>query len=240
MIERDETIVELEHVGKTFVQGGRVLSVLHDVTFSIRAQEYVAIVGASGSGKSTLLSILGCMAKPSSGRYSLCGHDVGQLDDNALARLRNQDLGFVFQNFNLLPHASALENVMQPLVYRRVPLSERRRRARELLERLGLGSRLDHRPSELSGGQCQRVAIARALVGRPRLLLADEPTGNLDTRASADVLALFDELHDEGQTIVFVTHNTEIAMRLARRISIRDGEIVADERGNAPGVPARA
>ncbi len=223
-------IVLLEEVGKIYVQGGTPWPVLQGVSFRIDVHEYVAIVGASGSGKSTLLSILGCLARPSSGRYTLAGRDVQGLGEDELARLRNEVLGFVFQSFNLLPRASALENVMQPLVYRRVPLAERRRRASVLLERLGLGERLHHRPNQLSGGQCQRVAIARALVGRPRLLLADEPTGNLDSQASADVLALFDELHAEGQTIVLVTHDPGIAARLPRQIRLHDGRVIADER----------
>ena len=226
-------IVLLEEVGKVYVQGGTPWPVLQGVNFRIDVHEYVAIVGASGSGKSTLLSILGCLARPSSGRYTLAGRDVQGLGEDELARLRNEVLGFVFQSFNLLPRASALENVMQPLVYRRVPLAERRRRASVLLERLGLGERLHHRPNQLSGGQCQRVAIARALVGRPRLLLADEPTGNLDSQASADVLALFDELHAEGQTIVLVTHDPGIAARLPRQIRLHDGRVIADERASA-------
>lgn len=226
-------IVRLDGVGKVYLQGGRPCPVLTDIRFSVAEHEYTAILGASGSGKSTLLSILGCLARPSSGRYELAGRDVTGLSEDELARLRNEALGFVFQNFNLLPRASALENVMQPLVYRRVPLAERRRRAAELLERLGLGERFDHRPNQLSGGQCQRVAIARALVGRPHLLLADEPTGNLDSRASAEVLALFDELHAEGHTIVLVTHDERIAARLPRRIRLLDGRVIADEREGA-------
>ncbi len=233
MDDSTHPIVLLEGVGKIYVQGGTPWPVLQGVNFRIDAHEYVAIVGASGSGKSTLLSILGCLARPSLGRYMLAGRDVQDLGEDELARLRNQVLGFVFQSFNLLPRASALENVMQPLVYRRVPLAERRRRASALLERLGLGERLHHRPNQLSGGQCQRVAIARALVGRPRLLLADEPTGNLDSQASADVLALFDELHAEGQTIVLVTHDPGIAARLPRQIRLHDGRVIADERASA-------
>lgn len=230
MSSGDEPIVRLDDVGKVYLQGGKPWPVLSGVSFRIDVHEYVAILGASGSGKSTLLSILGCLARPSSGRYDLAGRDVRCLAEDELARLRNEALGFVFQSFNLLPRASALENVMQPLVYRRTPLAERRRRAAVLLERLGLGGHLNHRPNQLSGGQCQRVAIARALVGRPRLLLADEPTGNLDSQSSADVLALFDELHHEGHTIVLVTHDPGIAERLPRRIRLRDGRVVADER----------
>jgi putative ABC transport system ATP-binding protein len=190
----------------------------------------VALIGPSGSGKSTLMNLLGCLDTPSAGHYLLNGRDTATLDDNELAHVRNREVGFVFQSFHLLPRMSVLDNVMQPLVYRGLPRAERRRRAVESLERVGLGNRLDHRPNQLSGGQRQRVAVARALVGEPSLLLADEPTGNLDSRTSAEIMALFDALHAQGQTVVVVTHEPDIAAHCHRTVRIGDGRIVEDRR----------
>ncbi len=194
----------------------------------INPGELVAIIGSSGSGKSTLMNLLGCLDVPSNGTYRLRGHDVATLDDDALSSLRNREIGFVFQNFQLLPRASALTNVALPLVYRGISGRERTSRARSALERVGLGHRVDHRPSELSGGQRQRVAIARALVTGPALLLADEPTGNLDSATGREILDLFDELHRGGSTIVLVTHEPAIAARCPRAIRLSDGHIVED------------
>jgi putative ABC transport system ATP-binding protein len=200
------------------------------VDLFIDRNEYVALIGPSGSGKSTLMNLLGCLDTPSAGHYLLNGRDTATLDDNELAHVRNREVGFVFQSFHLLPRMSVLDNVMQPLVYRGLPRAERRRRAVESLERVGLGNRLDHRPNQLSGGQRQRVAVARALVGEPSLLLADEPTGNLDSRTSAEIMALFDALHAQGQTVVVVTHEPDIAAHCHRTVRIGDGRIVEDRR----------
>jgi len=187
----------------------------------------VAIVGPSGSGKSTMMNILGCLDRPTAGRYELAGTDVDELSDDGLARLRSREIGFVFQSYNLLPRTSALENVAAPLLYQGVGGKERRRRAREALERLGLGDRLDHEPSELSGGQQQRVAVARALVTDPALILADEPTGNLDSTSGRDVMGILHQLHFAGRTIVLITHDADVAAAANRQIHIRDGRLVA-------------
>jgi putative ABC transport system ATP-binding protein len=204
------------------------MAVLRDVDFTVEAGEFVAIMGPSGSGKSTLMNILGCLDRPSTGQYLLEGQDVSRLDRNALARVRNHTLGFVFQSFNLLSRTSAVENVELPLLYAGVPARERRRRARAALERVGLGAHLEHHPRQLSGGQQQRVAIARALVGQPRVILADEPTGNLDSRTGAEVMALFQQLHREGITLVLVTHEADIARYAGRVVVVRDGRILSD------------
>jgi putative ABC transport system ATP-binding protein len=203
---------------------------LRGVSLVVELGEFVAIMGASGSGKSTLMNIIGCLDRPSSGRYRLLGEDVSRLDRSALAERRNRTLGFVFQSFNLLSRTSALENVELPLLYAGVGTRERHRRAREALARVGLAERADHHPNQMSGGQQQRVAIARALVGRPRVILADEPTGNLDSATSREVMALFQELRDGGLTVVLVTHEPDIASFASRVIVVRDGLVVSDSR----------
>jgi putative ABC transport system ATP-binding protein len=209
------------------------VAALREVTLSVERGDYVAVMGASGSGKSTLMNILGCLDVPSSGRYLLSGVDVGRLGDRQLALLRNRRIGFVFQSFNLIPRMTALANVELPLAYAGVRAAARRRRARAALDLVGLADRAGHEPNQLSGGQQQRVAVARALVTEPALLLADEPTGNLDSRATADVLTILDELNAAGRTIVVITHETEVGDRAQRLVRLRDGSIVADDRQRA-------
>jgi len=223
-------LIELEHVYKTYHLGEVDVPVLRGVSLEIERGEMVALMGASGSGKTTLMNILGCLDRPSSGRYSLDGHAIESLSSDERALVRNDKIGFCFQNFNLLPRTNALENVMMPLSYRTVDLSEREAdaRARKLLDRVGLGDRLDHEPSQLSGGQQQRVAIARALINNPPLLLADEPTGALDSKTAEEILQLFQQLNEEeGITVVLVTHDAEVAGHTKRVIRIRDGVIEA-------------
>jgi macrolide transport system ATP-binding/permease protein len=223
-------IVQIEHVSKTYRMGDVTVSALLDISLKIDEGEFVAIMGASGSGKSTLMNIIGCLDSPSSGRYFLGGHAVSDFDRDALADVRNRKLGFVFQNFNLLPRASALEQVVLPMLYAGASSAERHRRAAAALSRVGLENRLDHRPNQLSGGQQQRVALARALVMNPRVILADEPTGNLDSRTSMEVMALFQKLSDAGITIVLVTHESDIAEHAARCVVLKDGRILSDTR----------
>jgi putative ABC transport system ATP-binding protein len=223
-------LIQLAGIEKTYRMGDVEVKALRGVTLSIEEGEFVAVMGSSGSGKSTLMNILGCLDKPTAGSYLLAGEDVAAKDRNQLAEIRSRRLGFVFQSFNLLSRTSALENVELPLLYANVPTRERRRRARAALERVGLGERLDHHPTQLSGGQQQRVAIARALVGSPRLILADEPTGNLDSQTSVEVMALFQELSASGITIALVTHEPDIAHHAARVIVVRDGVVRSDER----------
>lgn len=221
-------VIEMEGLHKSYALDGIRVHALRGIDFSVARGEFVAIMGPSGSGKSTLMNIIGCLDVPDAGHYRLNGTDVARLNSDALARLRNHELGFVFQNFNLLPRTSALENVEVPLIYAGVKRAERRRRARELLERMGLGDRLGHMPSQLSGGQQQRVAIARALVTRPALLLADEPTGNMDTATSAGLLTLLGQLNrDESLTIVLITHEPEVAAHAGRTVILRDGFLEA-------------
>ena len=218
-------LIEMSGISKTYRLGDHLVAALREVDIAIEANEYVAVVGSSGSGKSTLMNILGCLDRPSKGTYRLNGQDVERLPEAQLARIRNREVGFVFQSFNLLARRSALRNVMQPLVYRGLAVGARQAAAADALARVGLEDRMAHRPSELSGGQRQRVAIARALVTSPAILLADEPTGNLDAAATGQVLELFDELHAQGQTVVVVTHEADIAGRCQRRIELSDGAV---------------
>ncbi|HET7603379.1 MAG TPA: ABC transporter ATP-binding protein [Gemmatimonadales bacterium] len=213
---------------RRYDMGGEIVHALRGVSLTIRRNEYVAIMGPSGSGKSTMMNILGCLDTPDAGEYWLNGEEVSRLGDDALARVRNREIGFVFQTFNLLPRASALHNVELPLIYAGLGAAERRERAEQALARVGLGDRMHHRPNELSGGQRQRVAIARALVNRPSILLADEPTGNLDSTTSAEIMAVFSELHAQGQTVVMVTHEPDIAACAERIITLRDGRVESD------------
>jgi len=223
-------LIELQDIVKTYEMGDVQVQALRGVSLSVEEGAFVAIMGASGSGKSTLMNIVGCLDRPTKGRYTLAGREVSKLGRNELAAIRNHTLGFVFQSFNLLARTSALENVELPLLYGGVHAKERKVRAREALERVGLGSRLDHHPSQLSGGQQQRVAIARALVNRPRVILADEPTGALDSRTSVEVMAILQSLGAEGITVVLVTHEPDIAAYSARTIVMRDGLVRSDER----------
>jgi len=222
--------IEIQNITKTYQMGDVQVRALRGVSLQIHARELVAIMGPSGSGKSTLMNIIGCLDKPTDGLYLLDGAEVGKMDDNQLAHIRNQKIGFVFQNFNLLPRTSALANVELPMVYNRVPRKERHRRATIALESVGLGDRLHHKSNELSGGQQQRVAIARALVNSPSIILADEPTGSLDSKSGAEIMAIFQRLNEEQNiTIVFVTHEPEIAQHTRRIVRLSDGHIINDE-----------
>ncbi|HEY7790131.1 MAG TPA: ABC transporter ATP-binding protein [Vicinamibacterales bacterium] len=223
-------LIETIDLWKTYIMGSEEIHALRGVSLAIERGEYVAIMGPSGSGKSTLMNLIGCLDTPSKGSYLLNGKEVSTMNDNELARIRNQEIGFVFQTFNLLPRATALHNVELPLVYAGVPARDRQQRARKALERVELLGRLTHRPNELSGGQRQRVAIARALVNNPSILLADEPTGNLDSKTGAEIMALFDRLHQGGNTIVLVTHEPDIAKYARRVIHVRDGRVEDDVR----------
>ena len=223
-----DTVIQVRQLTREYDMGGELIHALRGVTLDIRRNEYVAIMGPSGSGKSTLMNVLGCLDTPTAGEYWLNGQEVSRMPDDALARVRNREIGFVFQTFNLLPRSTALQNVELPLVYAGVPARERRRRAEEALTRVGLGERMGHRPNELSGGQRQRVAIARGLVNRPSILLADEPTGNLDSKTGEEIMQLMDQLHGRGQTIILVTHESDIAAHARRQIHILDGVIDRD------------
>ena len=218
-------LIELQRVSRIYQMGHLDVPALDDVSLSIDQGEFVAIAGPSGSGKSTMMNILGCLDRPTMGSYRLAGTPVAELDDDALAKLRSRTIGFVFQSYNLLPRTSAIDNVATPLLYQGVGRGERQRRARAVLERLGLGDRARHEPTELSGGQQQRVAVARALVTEPALILADEPTGNLDSHAGAEVIALLRELHDSGRTVVLITHDASVAAMADRQIHLLDGRI---------------
>lgn len=218
-------ILEMRNICKDYPMGKTATRVLRDVSLDVAEGEYLAIMGPSGSGKTTLMNIIGCLDEPTSGSYLLCGQDITACTDLQLAQVRNQELGFVFQSFHLLPRLTALDNVALPLLYGGVKKAERRERARAALEMVGLGDRIDHRPDQLSGGQCQRVAIARAMVGGPKLLLADEPTGALDTRSGEQIMELFAQLNAEGVTIVMITHELEIAQHAQRIVTIRDGRL---------------
>ncbi|MDR0781880.1 MAG: ABC transporter ATP-binding protein [Pseudomonadales bacterium] len=235
-------LLDIQALAKEYHMGQQVLRALDGVSLAIERNEYVAITGSSGSGKSTMLNILGCLDPPSEGRYVLNGKDVSRLNPDELADIRNREIGFIFQSFNLLPRATALANVMQPLIYRGMVLKERKARATEALEHVGLGARMDHLPNQLSGGQRQRVAIARALVTQPSILLADEPTGNLDSRTTQEIMKLFDELHAQQQTIIIVTHEPEIAAHCQRIIRMEDGRVAEDRFNTRPPshLPPRA
>jgi putative ABC transport system ATP-binding protein len=221
-------VIVTNNIWKTYEMGDQQVHALRGVDIRIRHNEYVAIMGPSGSGKSTLMNLIGCLDSPTQGKYWLNGHDVSKLNDDELARIRNKEIGFVFQTFNLLARATSLHNVELPLIYNGTPAAERTARAKEVLESVNLGARMMHKPNELSGGQRQRVAIARALVNRPSIILADEPTGNLDSKTSVEIMALFDDLHAKGNTIVLVTHEPDIAEFAHRVISIRDGSVASD------------
>jgi putative ABC transport system ATP-binding protein len=227
-VEKEPPVIQLRDVYRTYEMGDQVLNALDGVDLDISRNEYVAIVGASGSGKSTMMNIIGCLDRVTKGNYLLNGTHVGKMNEAELAKARNREIGFVFQSFNLLSRASALKNVMQPLVYRHIPRAERKRIASEALGQVGLGDRMDSRPNQLSGGQRQRVAIARALVGNPAILLADEPTGNLDSKTSQEIMVLIDRLHDKGQTIIMVTHEPDIARHCERVIRLEDGKVFSD------------
>ncbi len=226
-------LIEIRDLVKVYEMGDVQVRALDGVSFNVEKGEFIAIMGPSGSGKSTLMNLIGCLDTATSGTYRLNEHEVSHLDDDELARIRNREIGFVFQTFNLLSRASALENVEVPLVYAGVPRQERRQRAKELLAMVGLGDRMHHQPNELSGGQRQRVAVARALVNNPSLLLADEPTGNLDSRTGDEIMALFDELNRKGNTIVLVTHEEDIARHARAVVRLRDGKIVEEQRREA-------
>jgi putative ABC transport system ATP-binding protein len=233
-------LISLKNLGKIYQSGDTEFAALHDVNLEIERGEFVAITGSSGSGKSTLMNILGCLDSPSRGSYVLADRDVARLSRIELARVRNEFIGFVFQNFNLLTRTSALENVELPLIYAKVPPAERHKRARESLERVGLGHRAGHHPAQLSGGQQQRVAIARALVTRPPLILADEPTGNLDSATSEEIMRLLAELQASGMTIIFVTHEHDIAAYAERKLLLKDGAVISDERRDSRPAAAAA
>jgi putative ABC transport system ATP-binding protein len=233
-----DDVIRVAGVSRDFAMGSEVVNALRPLDLVVPRNEYLAIMGPSGSGKSTLMNILGCLDTASQGEYWLNGINVSQMTDTELAHVRNREIGFVFQTFNLLARATALRNVELPLLYAGVPTGERRERAAAALERVKLGDRLQHRPNEMSGGQRQRVAIARALVSKPALLLADEPTGNLDSHTGDEVLALFAQVHAEGQTIIVVTHDSDIAAHAQRRLVLRDGRVVSDERVTPQAVPA--
>jgi putative ABC transport system ATP-binding protein len=221
-------VIELQGIGKTYRLGEFEFPALTDIDLVIHDNEFLALTGASGSGKSTLMNILGCLDTPTSGRYSLDGTEVAGLDEEQLAEVRNRKIGFVFQNFYLMPRMTAMDNVAQPLIYRGIAPARRREHAARALQRVGLGDRLGHRPNEMSGGQRQRVAVARALVGHPEFLLADEPTGNLDSRTAGEIMDLFSQLHAEGQTVVIVTHDPSIAACCKRLVRLHDGRVAED------------
>lgn len=229
MDKKDAIAIRLRDIKKIYKMGGQELAALNGINLDIKRGEFAALMGPSGSGKSTLMNILGCLDRPTVGSYELEGKEVAHLSDDELAVMRNKHIGFVFQNFNLLSRISSLENVALPLVYAGVGASERRKRAQQVLEAVGLGDRAEHMPNELSGGQRQRVAIARALVNNPEIIMADEPTGNLDTKSTKEIMEIFQEMHGRGKTIILVTHEPEIAVCANRQLLVRDGVITRDE-----------
>jgi len=231
-----DLLIHLEEIKKNYIMGRQELQVLKGISLDIQRNEYVALMGPSGSGKSTLMNILGCLDSPSSGKYILNGHDVSTMLDNSLADIRNKEIGFVFQQFNLLPRLSALENVALPLVYAGINKKTRMEMAHEVLRKVDLSDRSHHKPNELSGGQCQRVAIARALVNNPSIILADEPTGNLDSKTSYEIMSIFAQIHDEGNTVVLVTHEEDISNYAKRVIRLRDGVLESDKIRDAASV----
>ena len=224
-----DNIIKLAGIVKNYAVGTQIVRALRSISVNIEKNEYVAIMGPSGSGKSTLMNILGCLDTPTSGQYFLNGKDVSKMEDNNLAEIRNTEIGFVFQTFNLLPRYSALENVMLPLIYAGMPKNVRHERAVEVLENVGLADRMTHKPNELSGGQRQRVAVARALANHPSIILADEPTGNLDSKTSVDIMNLFEEIHKQGNTIILVTHEEDIARHARRVIRLKDGQVESEQ-----------
>ena len=224
-----QDIIQLKQIVRNFPLGNQVVKVLKGIDLNIQRNEYAALMGPSGSGKSTLMNLLGCLDTPTSGEYWRNGQDGSRLTDNELAEIRNKEIGFVFQTFNLLPRSTALENVMLPLVYAGMNTKDRKERAEEVLDQVGLADRMDHRPNQLSGGQRQRVAVARALVNKPSIILADEPTGNLDTKTSVEIMNLFGHIHASGNTVILVTHEEDIALHARRVIRLRDGEIESDK-----------
>lgn len=229
-----EKIIELIGITKTYTMGTEVIHALRSVNLDIHKNEYVALMGPSGSGKSTLMNVLGCLDTPTSGKYILNGIEVDKMLDNELAEVRNKQIGFVFQTFNLLPRSTALENVMLPMVYAGTTSADRNKRATEVLDQVGLKGRMQHKPNELSGGQRQRVAVARALVNHPAIILADEPTGNLDSKTSVEIMGLFEEIHKKGNTIILVTHEEDIARYAHRIVRLKDGAVESDEVNEKP------
>jgi putative ABC transport system ATP-binding protein len=233
----DMSLIRLQNVARRYPMGAETVHALRDLSLEIQRGEYVAIMGPSGSGKSTLMNLIGCLDTPTSGRYELNGVNVGEMNDNQLAEVRNREIGFVFQTFNLLPRSNALHNVELPLIYAGMPAEERRKTALDAITQVGLADRMHHKPNELSGGQRQRVAVARALVNKPSILLADEPTGNLDSKTGAEIMALFEDLARAGNTIIVVTHEEDIARQSRRIIRLRDGLIASDEKVGNPPAP---